>query len=399
MNSIFIIITTTSTSEAISTLPTYDKNLVSRILPNAVIFCLLIFTLWITISLIHYGFKTKKWKKLRKQTLDNKLSIGHIYTSVILCGSMNLLYNTVALVFINTGFATKSYIQDYYCDLLSDFIYSAYALAMFSTAIFLWLRQRMFFQNRLLNISYTKCVKTFSYLSLFLTLVVTVGVLTINVYPNDHKATEDGCVHNPSSNSSKTGYWVSVIIAIVLYQSIFLGLFIYALTNIRNSQKSKVSRNESRISWQRSLHNSETEMHKLKKLNSKNDLRATPKSFKRIDSSKLIKSKFDSRQSACATVVKATILRTFAVAVITMLLYVLAMILIGVIAKPLEHRRYSVMIASICLFFHFCTIVTSFAQRRKMMTSFCSHCKHEVDMDRNKENGTKGFKDFEKSTA
>ena len=351
----------------------YDNKSVSRILPNVIVSCLMAVAVWITVSLALYGMKSNKWKKLRKQNQADKLNIGHIYASIVICGVMVIFYDVVGLVYINTGFATKSIDLDDYCDSISDLVYSAYALAMFSTAIFLWLRQRMFFQNRLLNISYTKCVKTFSYLSLFLTLVVTVGVLTINVYPNDHKATEDGCVHNPSSNSSKTGYWVSVIIAIVLYQSIFLGLFIYALTNIRNSQKSKVSRNESRISWQRSLHNSETEMHKLKKLNSKNNLRATPKSFKRIDSSKLIKSKFDSRQSACATVVKATILRTFALAVITMLLYAFAFVLIGVIAKPLEHRRYSVMIASICLFFHFCTIVTSFAERRKMMTSFCSH--------------------------
>ena len=139
----------------------------SKVVPNAVVTCLLTLALWITISLIHFGIKTGKWRLLKTQNHVNKLNIGHIYTFVVVCGLMVVFYDLVNLVYMNIEFAIDVYKLDEYCDSLSDLAYNTHALIIFTTIIFLWLRQRTFFQNHLLNVNYSKCVKVLSFLACF----------------------------------------------------------------------------------------------------------------------------------------------------------------------------------------------------------------------------------------
>ena len=73
----------------------------SRIISNVIVSCMFTLTLWITISLIHYVIKTGKWRQLKKQNSTDSLSIGHTYASAVLCGLLDLFYDTVASTLVS----------------------------------------------------------------------------------------------------------------------------------------------------------------------------------------------------------------------------------------------------------------------------------------------------------
>ena len=358
----------------------------SKIFPNAVVCCLLTLTLWTVTSLFHYGIKTRKWGQFKKRNQAEKLNFGRIYSSIVLCGLMVIVYDIVGLIYMNTGFATVNTgfatmntgfatmntgfatetttiekALDKYCDVLSDLAYSVYASVLLSTSLFFWFRQRVFFQNRLLNVNYNKCVRVLSALSLFLTLVLAVGVVIFKVYPDDHKSTKDGCVYAPEGDNLRIGSWVAIIVVIVLCQGMYWGLFAYALKSTMAPAKDIVVCNNS----------SNHEEEQRSTFNKKSvelisgDQTVSRLSFKQRRNAA-------GSQSACSKTIRLTIIKTFAAAVTTTLLDIFEIILVNYISKPHEHRRFNVMLASFNLSLHFFLIILCFVDYRKMFTSFCS---------------------------
>ena len=356
---------TTSTRK---TLATYSitkpfqqiDSLSSRIFPNVIVFCLLTLSLWITISLIHYEIKTRKWRQLKRQSQADIFNNGQIYTSVVLCGVMVIFYDVVALIYMNTGFAINGYNLDDYCDSISDLAYSTYSLTIFTTTIFLWLRQRIFFQNRLLNANYNKCVKVLSSFSLFLILAAGIGILIFGSYPDDHIATTNGCVYDPNRNLMIV-HRISMVTVVVVYQSLFLGLFVYAIKTIQTSRDNVGVCDESCRNDNQPLRRSES------------DRKFASKPFRKkfhVSENKLLN--FRNRQSAGnATMIRSILIKTFAVAAITTMLDFLLVLFLSFVIKPNQHRRYSVMFASFNAFLHLFLIVLSFSHWKKMLMSFC----------------------------
>ena len=58
---------------------------------------------WLIISLIHYGIKTKKWRRLQPGN-PNSLSSGRIYLSVIIGSITAFFYHLFNVVYRNIGF-------------------------------------------------------------------------------------------------------------------------------------------------------------------------------------------------------------------------------------------------------------------------------------------------------
>ena len=359
-------------SPASSTAPPFNAIhfQLSFILPNIIVCCSLTLTVWITISLIHYGIKTGKWRQLKRQNQAEKLNVGHIYTSIVFCGVMVMFYDAVGLVYMNTGFLNNEHILENlneYCDVLSDLAYSAYACVLLSTALFFWLRQRIFFSNRLLNVNYNKCIKLLSFVSLFLTIALAIGVLTYNIYPDNHEATVNGCVYVPNKKM-QIGYWVSVIIAIVLCQGMFWGLFVYALRSTRVSAKTfSKDCDYSTTKKEKSLQKDESDQSL--KINNSSILSDSQASHN--EQFGVVKKKKSRIQSACSEAIRSTMTKTLAAAVTTTTLDIFEQILMNCITKSHEHRRFSVMLASITLFIHFFLIILCFVHHKKMLTSFC----------------------------
>ena len=341
----------------------------SRVVPNVIVSCLLAVALWITVSLIHFGIKTGKWRTLKKEKHVDKLNIGHIYTSVVVCGLMGVFYDAIVLVYMNTGFATNGFNLDEYCDSLSDLAYSAYALTIFTTTIVLWLRQIIFFQNRILNVNYNKCVKVLSALSLFLILVTGIATLFFNNYPDNHIATMDGCVYK-AYETLKIRELISIILFVAIYQSLLLGLFVYAIKATHSSKNnvgiSKEPRWNRRQVLQRSASNG-----KLKIVKKKDCLVSRLAVNKNVISKKNF-SFVRNQKISTYRLMRLILIKTVAVAVTTTMLDFLMLLFIKLVElKPHEHCRYSAMFGSFNAFLHLFLTVLSFSQWRKMLTSFC----------------------------
>ena len=213
----------------------YDRTQkLDWILSVTITILLLILTLWILLSLIFYGNKTKKWSK--NQGTTEVLNSGLIYSSVVSCAILCIFRFCVSLAFLNIGYEliqnnTSSYLL---CDQVGDATNMAYSLLIGNVIMFLWFRQRAFYANQLLNVNYSKVIKFFSYFSLVLIFVYGLILIVFNTLPISYTPSFEGCVAHPSS-TLKTKFWISVIVFVVLFYIILLGLLFYALTQANSA--------------------------------------------------------------------------------------------------------------------------------------------------------------------
>lgn len=189
--------------------------------------------LWIIISLVHHGIRNKKWRRSIEQNNFQKLNSGWIYSSVLLCAVICLVRFTVTITIMNTGFQPE---DDYLCTILSDLQSSMYVLVQMSVLFFLWLRQRAFYTNAMLAVSYTKPVLFFSMISIGLILIAAVGFNVFSSLPDDRRSSPDGCIY-VADGSSKIGYWIFLALTIIFVHAILFGLLFYALRKSKNSDK------------------------------------------------------------------------------------------------------------------------------------------------------------------
>ena len=199
---------------------------------------LLVLSIWVLISVIHYGIKTKKWSQVQASN-EEKLNTRLIYTSVVICATACLIQYILSLFYFNIGYSYKG---DRLCDIFSDLLTICYAFVLFSSVLFSWSRQRLFYSNRMLNVYYTKAVRFFSQSSIVIIVVGGLGVVVFKVVPDDHQSSPEGCTHEVASNSLRIAYWISIVFAIGFGQITVLCLFVHALRSVRSSTSKTQSR-------------------------------------------------------------------------------------------------------------------------------------------------------------
>ena len=202
--------------------------------PLAVNVALLIFALWVLISLIHHGIKTGKWKNI-KTNKDEKLNKGIVYTLVIVTAVFCFLRLFFSLVCMNVGFSPD---ENLVCAVLVEILAVTYTFNIFSAMVFLWLRQRIFYSNRLLGESYSKFTKILSLASILIIFFGGLVGFLVNRILTYRLTSSFGCwVVFPSE-----GIVLQLILIFCLTtfgQCTLLGLFVYAL---RKSSQDKVSK-------------------------------------------------------------------------------------------------------------------------------------------------------------
>ena len=203
------------------------------IVPVTINIILTIVTIWILISLIHYGVKTKKWRHIQRKS--DVLNAGLVYSSVILCAAMCLLRYAISLAFMNVGYNEN---DEEICNMLGDAVACAYALSTTFATLFLWFRQRAFYSNRLLNVNYSKIVKVFSVLSIVIIILYTVVVFAIIIPQNSLTSSPIGCVRRSSTEDN--GYWIFGIVGALFTQPTLIGLLAYALLRAKSFQKASI---------------------------------------------------------------------------------------------------------------------------------------------------------------
>ena len=205
------------------------------IIPLVLHIALLLISLWLLVSLVHYGVKTNKWCRNHTNKSD-KFSTGLVYTSAVACSVTCLVFIVLNMAYINIAFG---YGQDELCDTISDIALAVYGILLFWVYLFLWFRQRVFYNSFLLNAEYSVVLRILS--SSSIVLVAIAGTLTVifNTLPNDTLSSPNGCIYMPNEDL-KVGYWVSIVVVIVFGQAVLLGLFVYALKKTTGEKWSNV---------------------------------------------------------------------------------------------------------------------------------------------------------------
>jgi len=117
----------------------------------------------------------------------------------------------ISQISFHTGFGFD---QDLVCEVINDMLFFIYSFIIFLNFTFLWIRQRTFYSNRMLNIGYSKFLCGLS--SSSLALVSTAGLIVVvsNIYPTNYVGHPSGCLFE-----SKFG-------TMLLISTIIVGIFI-----------------------------------------------------------------------------------------------------------------------------------------------------------------------------
>ena len=314
-------VTALNLSETGSTNQTSNLNYTKQvdwIVPVTITIILIILTLWILLSLVHYGVKTNIWHfGVQSSPLDNMMSVGLIYTTVVVCAVMTLCCIIVNLVYLNVGFNQN---DSNLCDNIADTAIGFYAWIVFFVNLFYWLRQRVFFKNKMLNIDYNKILKLLSSFSIIIIFIGGLSSFIVNIYPNNRIATNNGCLFQPQDNL-RPAFWVPFIVVIILGQGMIFGLFVYALKKCSDFAKQQ------------------TEILK------------------------------DDKQLSSVKVIKLTLKKTLVFAVISTIADFFNQIFIHYIVDPNENRRFVTLVSNVNAFLNVLFLVLSFVNYKEILSS------------------------------
>lgn len=192
------------------------------IIPESISIFLTLLTIWIIISLIHFGVKTKKWGSAKKRNVD-KLSAGRVLTAALVSAIVTLLRLVTSQFVYNFGFSDEQ------CELISDSSYIMYCLASFSVYMFLWIRQSIFYTNRMLNTKFGQGLRFFSYSSIVLITLGGLSVILIGTIPKEYYTSPKGCIYQTSSEGSEFMLVLACGLVLLAGQAGLVGLFVYPL--------------------------------------------------------------------------------------------------------------------------------------------------------------------------
>ena len=333
----------------------------SWLVPVIINLALLLASLWITISLIHHGIKTEKWRQLQASNLD-KLSGGMVYTSVVVCSVMCFCRYILTLVHMSIGYGEG---HDKLCDIFSDVTSSFYAFVLFATGLFLWARQRIFYTHRMLNVNYTKVVRIFSSASIFVILLFGFGVLIFSTMPNDHPSTKYGCTY-VADDTFKVGYWLSIVLVIGFGQVSLLCLFVYALKTTKASKASFSARRSRKHS--ETSKSMDTECESVPPISGSEKIIAV-QSCCNVSNNNNKKKRSKILSLSPEERVKAVLWKTFIFAAITFLTDLLIQVFSFFISKPCDHRRIVTTLLNVNAILNLLFVVFSFSQYKQMLFS------------------------------
>lgn len=338
---------------------------VDWIIPVTVHILLIGINIWILLSLLYYGRKTKRWNRTKKKSSD-QFNMGAIYTSVVGCATVCLVYIISNLVYINVGFYPDS---SKVCDSMADAVVGLYAFVLMSVGVFLWLRQRTFYNNFLLNADFSKCIRVFSSTSIVLIIGGGLCALVINTIPNDHIWSPDGCLYRPD-NDLRIAYWVSIVVAILFGQSTLLGLFIYAL---KQSQSESSNTNDS---FSGDTVNDGVSTPYSGATPSRGGVATSKQSIPSTYSARRNRFKSTSQSSYSqadkqAKAVHEILKKTFIFAVLSTLSDIFFQVFIHYLTDPQGNRRISITLGTLNAFVHLIFMILSFVKCKTILTSLC----------------------------
>ena len=220
-------ISTMSTDVTTTTLYDQSNQERTRYIVLGFFIVLMIVDLWLIISLIHYGIKTTKWRRLQPGN-PNSLSSGRIYLSVIICSITAFFYHLFLAAYQNVGFQEN---EDSLCKAMISMDNIAYISCFLSIIIFLWFRQRTLYTAFLPVTRFAKPLKFFSFIIIFVSFFLGVVGIILAILANMVISTSAGCVLQNQSSLQLIAF-ASIGSTIIFSQVSLLLIFIYALLSL-----------------------------------------------------------------------------------------------------------------------------------------------------------------------
>ena len=334
---------------------------VTYILAVSINATLIALSLWILFSLVHFGVKTGQWSGKQKRNAD-KLNAGWIYTSVVICAIMAVIRFITSQIAHNVGFGTN---ELSICEKINDALFVEYACVLFCNFVFLWLRQRTFYTNKMLNFGYNKILKFLSRSSIFILLGPGLGVTFVNTIPANYLSSPIGCRYDSASRSLNAWSWALCAIIPVIGQVLMLVLLVYPLSkNIDGLQQSCFC--ISRQTDNSPNHTSSPSLSSPSKSEPGSDLRNKQITLKPISS---LQSTKRSSNTVKKIMIRTVVFGFIAVFTDISLIVVLATSILN--QENPKLRRVTVTLYDMNVFLNLMLVIMSFVTWKKMMTSPC----------------------------
>ena len=220
-----------NSSSNVSTL--FYQSRVDWILPVSLNAVFLLVNLVILFSMVHYGVKAGKWKRNHVLFVD-KLNGGWVYTLAVKFTCMSFIKLIVTQVSYNTGYGLD---EDFTCEVVNDMDFIVYGLVVFLDFAFLWIRQRIFYSNKMLNIDFSKFLRFLSLFSLLLIGVAGTMVVIFTILPINFFSSPRGCTFKSNSSAIVLISSIFSAVTITLAEVILVFLLVYPLQNRLENRK------------------------------------------------------------------------------------------------------------------------------------------------------------------
>ena len=175
-----------------------------------------------------------------------------MYTSVVVTAFFCFVLLLFSLICMNVGFTED---EDLVYHVIHTVILLVLGFNIFSAMIFLWLRQRVLFNHRLLNVAYSKFTKMLSFASILIILIGLLSALFTFTIQSTYRSSPTGCMYIGRSYKIALGF---VFLVTFFGQCTLLGSFVYApkktkppnvkntgtqlpLSKVQNSNKSAIN--------------------------------------------------------------------------------------------------------------------------------------------------------------
>ncbi|XP_076810719.1 uncharacterized protein LOC143453322 [Clavelina lepadiformis] len=335
------------------------------IIPVTVNALLMAATAWITLSLVHYGIRNKKWAKTKMRNAE-KLNGGIVYTSTVVCGVTTLIRLANSQSSFNIGFGND---YDEECERISDAEFALYCLVLLSVYFFQWLRQGIFYANNMLHNNFSTGLKVVSAGSIVFIILAGVSAVLVNTIPVNYPSSPEGCIYKESEEIGATA-WIVCVVVIVIGQLLLVGLFIYPFKAEfvqsvcgccpgHTKDKATISSDrKTSIATIISLKSRSASLATLNVPDSQCSKKPSPKSVRRCR-----------RESKRKTVVKQIMQRTIAFSVVTLVTDIILVVFSHYVIGSEGNRRISNIVYDINSFLNLIFVVCSFLSCKGMLLS------------------------------
>ena len=321
------------------------------IIPMIVSSSLMIANLYITISLVHYGIKSGKWKT--SQVVDvERLNAGVVYSFVVMCSIMCMFRYIATIIHINIGYDKNDGKE---CELVLDLAFICYALVLYSAALAWWFRQRAFYRNKMLSYDASKRVKVLSLASIIIISAGGLGYSLFAVIPNNYKPSKQGCLYSPEK-WLKVSYSIYVSIFLVVAELMLLYLFFYPL----KEKNSKPHWSKKQVSNNNRLYSTPPPMNDC---NESDKCRNGSKFIPKLRKSSVVSN------SPSSAGIRLIMKKTLIFVALTLTVDVFAQLFSKYVSPTAANKRLHAMVFDITAFLNLFCLTLSFATYKKILTS------------------------------